>query len=257
MRAFALAVGLLLAPSAWAQTLEALAAVDRASAIGWELYEHDQAAWHGTDAMLEDIRDPSAEGLRGWITERTPEGVQVLFLRPEGDSAIAVYRALYRDGEIRARGRVNQPLTDAQARINRARLVASVAPLPQQCAERYNSVTLLRTAPGADGADVDVYLMPALTSLNEAPFGGHFRMAVDTAAGVVRETQRFTNSCITMPFEDDTVGLVISQIVGDTPTEVHVFISLTVRKMVSVVSNSGLWNVEGRVIRYIDDRAAD
>lgn len=71
--------------------------------------------------MLADIRDPRSEGLSGWITERTPEGVQVLFLKPEGERVTAVYRALYRDGEVRERGRINQPLTETQARINRAR----------------------------------------------------------------------------------------------------------------------------------------
>lgn len=254
VRALVCALAALAAPAAFAQTPEALAAVERASARGWDLYEHDQAAWHGTDAMLEDIADPRGEGLSGWITERTPEGVQVLFLKPEGDRVTAVYRALYRDGQIRERGHISQPLTEAQTRINRARLVATSAPLPQHCAQTYNSVTLPRSELGPDGADVDVYLMPALAAMNEAPFGGHFRLAVDTNAGIVRETQRFTNSCITMQFEGDTVGLMITQILGDTPTEVHVFLSLTVNKMISVVSNSGLWNVEGRDIRYISDR---
>lgn len=257
VRALVVALAVLGAPAAFAQTPEVLAAVQRASDRGWEIYEHDQAAWHGTDAMLEEIPDPRAEGFSSWITERTPEGVQVLFLKPEEGRVIAAYRALYRDGQVRERGRIDQPLSETQMRINRARLLAIAPPLPQRCAQTYNSVTLPRSEPGPDGADVDVYLMPALASMNEAPFGGHFRLAVDTRAGVVRETQRFTNSCVTMQFENDTVGLMITQILGDTPTEVHVFLSLTLNKMVSVVSNSGLWNVEGRNIRYVSDRSGD
>jgi hypothetical protein len=251
LRTLVIVAALLAAPAA-AQTPEQLAAVERAAAIGWELYEHDQAAWHGTDAMLADIRDPRGEGLSGWITERTPDGVQVLFLKPQGDRVAAVYRALYRDGEIRERGRINQPLTETQARINRARLIAIAAPLPQQCAQRYNSVTLLRDTPGGDGADIDVYLMPATTTTGEVPFGGHFRFAVDTAAGVVRETQRFTNGCITMQTEANTAGLVISQLIGDTPTEIHVFESLTARVRVNVVSRSGHWAINGRSIEYVE-----
>lgn len=77
-----------------AQSPEHLAAVERAAAIGQELYERDQAAWHGTDAMLADIRDPRGEGLSGWIAERTPDGVQVLFLKPQGERVTAAYRAL-------------------------------------------------------------------------------------------------------------------------------------------------------------------
>jgi len=248
------AITLAFAGVASAQTPEQLAAVERASAIGWELYEHDQAAWHGTDAALEDIRDPSAEGIGGWITERTPGGIQVLFLKPEGDTVIAAYRALYRDGAIRERGRINQPLTEVQARINRARLIAIEAPMPQQCAPRYNSVTLPRATPGPDGVDVDVYLMPAMATLTDVPFGGHFRFAVDTSAGIVRETQRFTNSCLTLQVERNAAGLMITQLIGDTPTEIHVFESLTARVPVYVGTNSGVWSVTGREIRFISER---
>lgn len=243
------------AAPAFAQTPEHLAAVQRASAVGQELYEHDQAAWHGTDAMLADISDPRGEGLSGWITQRTPDGVQVLFLKPQGERVTAAYRALWRDGELRERGRIDQPLTETQARINRAVRIALEAPLPQQCAPRYNSVTLLRETPGADGADVDVCLMPAIITNTEVPFGGHFRFAVDTVAGVVRETQHFTNACITLSSDaagrDLTArGLVVTQLIGDTPTEVHVFESLTSRLPVYVVARSGVWAVEGRNIRY-------
>lgn len=240
------------APAAFAQTPEHLAAVERAAATGWDIYEHDQAAWRGTDAMLAEIRDPRGEGLRGWITERTTEGIQVLFLRSNGESTVAVYRALYRDGALLERGRINQPLTAAQERINRALSIAIAAPLPQQCAERYNSVILPRATPGPDGADIDVYLMPAMSVTNEAPFGGHFRFAVDTSAGVVRETQRFTNSCITLSFESNTAGLMISQTIGETPTEIHVFESLTTRLRVNVVSQSGHWSIDGRNVTYVE-----
>ncbi|MCX7356779.1 MAG: hypothetical protein NT015_01315 [Alphaproteobacteria bacterium] len=239
---------------AHAQTPEQLAAAERAASIGNELFEHDQAAWHGTDAMLEDIRDPHGEGLSGWITERTPEGIQVLFLKPRGDSVTAIYRALYRDGQIRERGRIDEPLTEVQTRLNRARLIATQAPMPQQCAERYNSVTLPRDTPGAEGADVDVYLMPAMTRLDQVPFGGHFRLAVDTTVGVVRETQRFTNGCIALPIARNAAALMITQLIGDTPTEVHVFESLTIGKPVYVSTNSAIWSVTGREITFVSAR---
>lgn len=109
----------------------------------------------------------------------------------------------------------------------------------------------------ADGADVDVYLMPAMTTNNEVPFGGHFRFAVDTDPGVVRETQRFTNACLTMPRDDSTAGLLVTQLIGDTPTEVHVFESLTVGRPVYVGTRSGMLAVEGAAIRAIEDPAAN
>jgi hypothetical protein len=250
MRIIAVIAALMFAQPAFAQTAEHLAAVERAAAVGWNLYEHDQAAWHGTDRMLEDVRDPRAEGFRGYFTERTPGGVQLIFVRIENGEFFAAYRALYRDGELREYGRVDQPLTDAQSRLFRAREIVADAPLPQQCAESYNIVTLRRAEPSADGVDVDVYMMPALAAMNEVPFGGHFRFGIDTNAGVIREVARFTNSCLTMTKEPNAAALVVSQIIGDTPTEVHVFESLTARIPVFVSSRSGIWQVHGRTIRY-------
>jgi len=240
------------AAAAHAQTPEQQAAVERAAAVGWDLYEHDQAAWHGTDAMLADVSDPNAEGFRGYITERTPEGVQLLFIKGEDGHLTAAYRALWRDGALREHGRINQPLTEAQARIFRARQIATSVSPPQQCAPQYNTVTLPRAAPGPDGADIDVYLMPAMTSNEDVPLGGHFRLAIDSTAGQVREIARFTNGCITLRRGERNVALFITQLLGDTPTEVHVFESLTVSLPIYVSTNSGVWSVNGRTISHVD-----
>jgi hypothetical protein len=250
MRIFVTALAaLLLAGAASAQTAEHLAAVERASAVGWDLYEHDRAAWLGTDAMRADIRDPRAEGLRGWITERTADGVVLLFVKGDSEPLTAVYRALYRDGALREHGRVDQPLTELQARLYRARQIAIGTPI-EQCSQSYNSVVLPRTTVGADGADVDVYLMPGAEQARQMPMGGHFRLAVDSAAGVVRETARFTNSCLTLQAEPGAEAMFVSQIIGDTPTEIHVFESLTVDIPIFVMARSGIWQVDGRAIRF-------
>jgi hypothetical protein len=250
MRSIAVVAAFMFAQPAFAQTAEHLAAVERAAAVGWDLYEHDQAAWHGTDRMLEDMRDPRSEGFSGYFTERTPEGVQLIFVRTEGDQLFAAYRAIYRDGALAQYGRVDQPLTDAQLRLFQARELVAAAELPQQCAASYNTVVLPRAERSADGVDVDVYMMPAMATMDEVPLGGHFRFGVDTEAGVIREIGRFTNSCITMPKEPNAAALVISQNVGETPTEVHVFESLTARIPIFVASRSGIWEVHGRTIRY-------
>ena len=257
LRALAVIAFAALTSPALAQTPEQLAAVERAAVVGVELYEHDQAAWHGTDAMLADIRDPRGEGFRGYITERTSDGIALLFIKGEDDNLSAAWRALFRDGAVRERSRVDQPLTQQQIRIFRARSIAIAAPLPQQCAANYNTVTLPRAEAGADGADVDVYLMPAMATNAEVPFGGHFRFAVDTSAGVVRDTQRFTNACLSMPRDNSAAGLWVSQLIGETPTEVHVFESLTIGIPIYVSTSAGMWAVEGATIRPIQNPPAN
>ena len=241
-----------LAATAHAQTPEQQAAVARAAAVGLELYEHDQAAWHGTDAMQADIPNPDAEGFVGWITERTGEDITLLFVRRKGDELYAGYRATYRDGAVQGHGRVNIPLTDAQRRIYQARQLVITTAQVQTCAPSYNTVTLPRAQPGPDGADIDVYIMPAFEDMRHIPFGGHYRVAVDTGANLIRETARFTTQCFTSEIQDHVVALGISQIIGDTPTEIHVFLSLSTRLPIVVVSRSGSWTVAGNRISYLD-----
>lgn len=251
MRALLLCVVLLCFNSgASAQSAENLAAVERAGAVGWELYQHDQAAWHGTDAMLAEIANPSGEGLAGWITERTPQGVALIFVREDGADLFAAYRSLYRDGEVRETGRESRRLTETEARLFRARSLAVAAMPDGRCAPTYNSVVLPRAERGADGVDVDVYLMPASENMRQIPLGGHYRLGVDSEVGVVREMARFTNGCITLDAGGGAAALMITQLIGDTPTEVHVFESLTVGLPIYVSARSGLWAVEGRNIRF-------
>lgn len=239
-------VAILWAGGASAQTVEQLAAAERAGAVGLDLYDHDRAAWLGTDAMLAEIRDPRAEGLRGWITEQTSDGVALTFVKGEGDDLSAAYRAVYRDGALREHSRVDYPLTAAQARLYRARQVAIAAPI-ERCAPSYNSVVLPRAVAGTDGADIDVYLMPASEQPRQMPMGGHYRVAVDSTAGVIRETAQFTNTCLA---QDDAQALFVTQVIGETPTEIHVFASLSAHMPIYVMTRSGVWKVDGYAVRF-------
>jgi hypothetical protein len=250
LREICLGVALFFAAPAVAQTPDQLASVQRASNRGSELYEHDRAAWLATDAMFVEFPDPNAAGLRGWVTERTTDGIIVLFVRPDGAEPRGAFRAVYSGGRLTEQGRANTPLSEQQARLYRARQFAIQSDF-DQCASRYNTVTLPRAARSDDGVDIDVYLMPGTTTAGELHFGGFYRMGVDSESNVIREIARFTNSCITMQVDESTAGVVVSQIIGDTPTEIHVFTSLSFRKPVHVNTRSGLWEVSGAQIRLV------
>lgn len=252
---FFILAALFCSAGAQAQSMEHLALAARASAVGLELYQHDQAAWHGTDAMQAEIADPAAEGFSGWFTESDDGGIVLLFVRGEGENLRVAYRSLYRDGEIRETGRADRPLTDVEMRIFRARQIAFAAFPSERCARTYNTVILPRVERGTDGADIDVYLMPAFEDMRRVPFGGHYRLAIDSEARDVRETAQFTRGCITIDTAangaDRPAALMITQLIGETPTEIHVFLSLTTRTPIYVSARSGLWAVEGRNIRFM------
>lgn len=261
MRALVFAFVLMLSPSAAAQTAEQLIAIERASRVGRDLYDHDRAAWLATDAMLRVIADPGAAGLRGWVTERTDDGsVLVLFVRPNGEELRAAYRAVYRDEILTHYRQVDVALSDAQRRLYLARSIALHAEF-DVCAERINTVTL-PAQPSPEGSDVDVYIMPASSEPGVHLFGGYFRRSVDTSTQSIRVTQRYTNTCLAMRDADlgsngSPEALVVSQAIGDTPTEVHVFQSLSARLPVYVSTSAGIWSVNGSQIELVQPEPAN
>ena len=85
-------------------------------------------------------------------------------------------------------------------------------------------------------------------ALDQIPFGGHFRFEV--VDGKVVDHRAFTNSCLTMPLqspeEGAPAGLMVSHILDETPTEIHVFSTYVAGLpiYVSTVSNDRVWVIE-------------
>jgi len=226
--------------------------------IGARLYAHDQAAWHATDEMRADLPEPIRSTVSGWVTEEADDGIRVSFINNGADRRV-VYQALYKNGAVAAKGQVDLPLSDLQQRLYIARTLAmhsNFAP----CSDTYNTVTLPRDSEGLDGSDVDVYLMPGTTDPNAVLFGGFYRVAVDTQANQVRDTHAFTTSCVALTTQtpnaaERTAALGITQIIGDLPTEIHVFQSFTARLPVFVSSRSGIWEVAGADVHLVQGAA--
>ena len=85
-----------------AQSTEASSNQEEAIALALErgeaIYRHDQAAWHGTDAMLADLNNPSKHGITGWIVKEVEQGHELVFYRPVSSGFEAVWSGVY-DGE--------------------------------------------------------------------------------------------------------------------------------------------------------------
>jgi hypothetical protein len=240
----ALALLALLILPAHAQTQEQLAAIEHATAAGAEILEHDNAAWLATDAMRADIADPGGYGVRGWVTERSGGDIVVTFVRDSGAALSVAYRSVYRNGTLAETGRADAPLTPEQRALYEARRLAAEHDEIHLCTDRINTVVL----PLGDG-EIDVYIMPGVTQHGLVPFGGFNRVRV--SSGEVRSVHRFTNSCLSLTLESGAAGLFVSQIIGDTPTEVHVFTSLRFNIAVGVATRSGTWMVQGTRITLL------
>jgi hypothetical protein len=240
--------------AAQALTPDEAAAIAFAEERGRLIFAYDQAAWVTTDDLLPRLRDPQASGLAGWVVEPNGEALSVTFVRQQGEGLSAMYRA-----DVRGRSVSNArlldgdetALTEAQSHLLRARDLVTAPTNPCTNAP-YNTVSI----GGADGA-VDVYLLSAWTDARNFPIGGHHRFTVG-ADGAISSQRRFTNSCLNMAVNpngprDDEAGLMITHLLDPTPTEIHVFLSLTARMPIYVAASDRLWQVNGASIELVED----
>jgi hypothetical protein len=233
-----------------------------ASTRGVLLYAYDQAAWHGTDAMVEKLPDARSK-VGGWIVDGPAEAPEAVFFDRDKAAPRAVFVASFRNGELvstRIAGRGEPELSPERKRLVAARaaaLEALAAKAFQRCTEaKMNTVVLPSSAPGEP---IYVYLLTPQTDESVIPFGGHYRIAV-TPEGSVGEIRPFTNSCIAMRRDGDwkatPSALVISHLLDPVPTEIHVFSSLAARLplYVATVKNGRVWAIERGRIRLVKDK---
>lgn len=235
-------------------------AVQTALNRGALLYLYDEAAWRGTD----DLRDHFPQLLPlagGYVVSGEQTSVELTFY--DRSKSKAIYRANFADGKRISSGppaadRV--ALTAIEQRLVAARgtaLNAFQGAKVNVCSKSTPNVALL--PPKSPTDPVRAYLMTPRTTMKALPMGGHFQVdvAADGKAGTVRA---FTKSCLEMSFAGDGKGepkaLVLSHLLDPTPTEIHVFSSLTGKIPIYVVttSNQKLWVVEGSRIRLLPNK---
>ena len=191
--------------------------------------------------------------LRGWVVTDDEAGPLVTFIG-EYDG---VHKALF---EVRPDARVSprfrmaeqRALTDEEAAQFRARNAARDE-VKEPCSERYNSVVL--EDPENDGWIV--YWLAATFETDVIPVGGHYRVMVSPDGNRVVRADRLSVSCLIMEKQEDpdkeTAALVVQHLVGPTPVETHVFLSLRHDlPFVVLTGEDEAWVVEGGEIRPFD-----
>lgn len=233
------------APMSAAET----AAVQQAMDLGARLHAYDQAAWHGTDAMLEDLPDARERGVAGWIVNDTDNGLETVFFRPVDGGFEAAWAGVY-DGRKVTRRTTYAPgeraLVPGEVALVEANLLLR-RQRPERCsASPFNSVIFPTGKP--DGG-LYAYLLTPQEKTGEIPFGGHHRFEI--VGGKIKDSRKFTNSCLTLPTGADgkdkrPVGVTVTHILDATPTELHVFSVYAggVPVFVMTMDNERLWAVE-------------
>ncbi|MBB5698036.1 hypothetical protein [Sphingomonas yantingensis] len=246
---FALTLTVALAAGARAQDTS----TDAITARGRALFAHDRAAWVATDALTDDLPKAQAATVRGWIVEPAGEDrLRVSFLSSTGDDRRVIYTAEVAKGALGQHAPLAAPaaLTAPQRAIATAIDAATAEAVRQgwrPCGKAPFNVAAIPTPTGTS-----VYLTTPQTRTDAWPMGGHFRVDVDTA-GRVASSRRFANTCLEIgspPKQAKAAMLVVTHVLDPTPTEIHVFASLSARMPVAVVTGKDrIWITNGAEIR--------
>jgi hypothetical protein len=255
------ALSTVLASPVYGQTITPTeeAAIQTAVSRGQLLYAYDQAAWHGTDAMLADAKtrgltDTLPTRIGGWIVRGTANDPVVIFFDKSANNPHAVFTAQLTDGGRKVQSShffaAGEDATiDAETQLLiQARQVAiasaNKAALPRCSKGQFNTVVL---PPDRPGSPVLVYILSPQDEMDEIPFGGNYRVEV-SGGEITGPIHAFTKSCVvlqTSDTENKTVGLYVTQLVDPLPTEIGVFTMFAANLPLYVmVPDQRVWAIE-------------
>jgi hypothetical protein len=238
----------------------------RAETQGAQLYRHDQAAWHASDAIQASGVQPPGDG-RGWLTLARDGRIAVRFFAEVDWEPVAYAQAIFDP----ATGKVSdaralspaQPATAEERVLLRARDAAMArARNGLRCSGAINTVVL--PGQGTAGDEIDVYVMSAWEG-GDFVFGGHQRVRVSGDGTQVRDVYEHTRGCIPIEPEGqapegfEPIPLVgVSHLTSPAPNEFHVFLGLQHDReiMVGTSGNGRLWSVEKGRIREVEAEEA-
>ncbi|MDP1736173.1 MAG: hypothetical protein Q8L23_01900 [Caulobacter sp.] len=251
----ALVVGLAAVTLGWAAVTPAEEkALGLALARGKLIYSYDQAAWVSTDTMLVELPRSGQAKVAGWIVEPKGEMLTATYYGLRGATPFPVYSADVVDNKVAASTvyDLGEPavLSQAQQAIIKARATAMGSEFAACANAPFNTVVL---PPETEGGPWLVYLLTPQVQNGVYPFGGHFLVEIG-ANGDVVASRRFTRACMNMPVgANDGSFPGITHNLDPTPTEIHVFLSLWLKKTLYVMTEHGAWSVEGGRIRLLTD----
>lgn len=251
------------AGSALAQDLDESTAAKLRTAldVGKDINAHDQSAWHVTDALMETRPDPKGKGII-YVTERlSATQVETTFLSIDGKDAMVFFSGVVEGSDVVStrdftRDLKGPPATPGQVARAKALLAAQEAFSDGVCGNPPNYVVLDSAMEGA----LDVYVLAPETRSGIVQLGGHQRITVDASSQIMSDrTKLYANSCLAVKVGKDVEALMVTlpENIGDTPTEIHVFKSLSHDIPIYVATATGTWAVEGSRIRLLTGDGAN
>ncbi|AKU99179.1 hypothetical protein AKJ09_05843 [Labilithrix luteola] len=237
----------------------------RASGVGRLLFEYDKVAAEGTDVMLANADATDRASLGGYLVLHDALRWSVVFFT-KGDDPRICARITIEPGKppVFQRVRPAEPASDAERIAIRTRQAAIAAvpsvvqPLNPVVFTGADAVEVRRLAgelgSGPPDEKVIVYLLAGSTRPNVAVLGRHYR-AVARTDGTIEKIEPMSKAPIEIPMAPPpgakSAGLMVSHVLGDWPTEAHVFASLLYRHPVFVMTARGNFSVDGERIERL------
>ena len=225
-----LSTTLLYASAVAAQEHSDLSKIDETNRLGRMLYAYDQAAWHGTDAVMSLLQadgERVQERVQGYVAEPEGSGWRVSFGRLSADSsAFAVAYEARLDSVYAMVGAQShpEPIDRTGFPLDAARALAAVAPRfsPPEMV-RYNTAVL-----PAPGGRVYVYHLPAQPAVGMYYVGGDVRYTYDPVTHDVIDEKPLHQTLFTFDLRDHPDAITMSSaVLTDGPTETDVFYALS------------------------------
>lgn len=232
---------------------------------GLTMWLYDQAAWHATDALLGAVNPNKITKPRGYLVLPRPS-----------DAMLDTVFIVERDGELREFARYTVDGSKVVSGGLASGSLPALSPLAQRMfAARQAGVEAMRerdfrlcsksmpntlVLPPDGDENINVYLLTSTTDARYYPMGGHYRARVD-ASGKVVETRRFMNACLDLATGigargEKQVWTGVIYLLGDTPSEIHVFVArhLSGPLAVMTTSNTAQWLIKNGEITLQDER---
>jgi hypothetical protein len=236
------------------------AEVASAQLEGAKLQQEDFAVWVASNVLVESkLRAPGKA--TGWLATATDPLARtwtVSFTAKNQGKAI-----IYADVDVdltkpppkigfRPAGAGRAPTADEAALIV-ARDTVAAAKDWLRCSDDYNFSSSIRE--GKKGKETVIRALPARHDQKLYLLGGfhEFSAPASTGKGKIRMKQfHQTNTCIEVKLPPKGNGFVVSHLRSDTPTQFHVFASLSYERPVYVKIGSRTWKVDGGRITVLD-----
>jgi hypothetical protein len=230
--------------------------------LGRHIFEQDGYASRATDLLFEKVGGPkelTKQKIAGWIVVKQGKTVVVRFARIDGENLRPAYDIAFdspKKGTVKAVD--EKTFSDNEIAQFKARQLA-LRNIPKAYTPTYNTVVL----PDPTGRGFLVYALAATTKANEILIGGHYRFSISETGEKILKTDPLFKSFLVIDKDaadvpkdkTEIASYWVTNLIGDHPLEMHVFLSLLHDKPFTVVTakTGVIWVVDGDRIVKVDD----